>query len=66
MDALLTVEEAAKRLRVGRSMAYSLVASGELQSIKIGKLRRVPLVAVERYVAGKLDGDQVPDVFGAL
>ena len=47
----LTVEEAAKRLAIGRTKAYELVASGELQSVTIGRCRRVPVEALERFVA---------------
>jgi excisionase family DNA binding protein len=46
---LLTVEEAAEQLRLGRTMAWRLVSSGELQSVQIGRLRRVPAAAVSEY-----------------
>jgi len=49
--ALLTVEEAARRLRIGRTTCYSLIRSGELESVPIGHLRRVPPEAVTEYVA---------------
>ena len=47
---LLTVVEAARLLGVGRSTAYELLGSGELESVHIGRSRRVPLAAVENYV----------------
>jgi excisionase family DNA binding protein len=50
-QVLLTVEEAAERLRVGRTTAWSLVKNGELQSVQIGRLRRVPSSAVDNYAA---------------
>lgn len=50
---LLTVEEAAERLRIGRTLAWRLVRTGELESIRIGKLRRVHVDAVRAY-AGRL------------
>lgn len=49
---LLTVVEAARLLGVGRSTAYELLASGELESVHIGRSRRIPVAAVESYVAG--------------
>lgn len=58
---LLTVEEAAQRLRVGRTTAYGLVASGELDSVRIGRLRRVHIAAVEKYAAG-LAGETTDNV----
>ncbi|GGZ85363.1 helix-turn-helix domain-containing protein [Streptomyces bluensis] len=48
---LLTVEEAARRLRVGRTTCYGLIRSGELESIDIGRLRRVPADAPAAYLA---------------
>jgi excisionase family DNA binding protein len=47
---LLKPEEAAEILAVGRTQLYALLASGQLQSVKIGRLRRVPLAACESYV----------------
>ncbi|MFD3569697.1 excisionase family DNA-binding protein [Streptomyces sp. NPDC058667] len=48
--ALLTVEEAARRLRIGRTLCYRLIGSGELESVPVGRLRRVPPDAVNDYV----------------
>lgn len=48
---LLTVEEAARRLRIGRTTCYGLIRSGELESIDIGRLRRVPADAPAEYLA---------------
>ncbi|MFJ7301658.1 helix-turn-helix domain-containing protein [Streptomyces sp. NPDC099088] len=47
---LLTVEEAARRLRIGRTVCYRLISSGELESITVGHLRRVPVEAVPEFV----------------
>lgn len=47
---LLTVVEAARLLGVGRSTAYELLATGELESVHIGRSRRVPVFAVENFV----------------
>ena len=47
---LLTVEEAARALRIGRTTAYRLVADGQIDSIQIGHLRRIPLDALSRFV----------------
>lgn len=47
---LYPMEEVAKRLSIGRSYAYELVASGELESVKVGRLRRVPAAALDAYV----------------
>lgn len=48
---LLTVEEAAKRLGIGKTKAYELVKSGAIESVQIGRLRRVHVDAVNAYAA---------------
>lgn len=52
---LLRVEEAAERLNVSRSLCYQLVLSGEIQSIKLGRSRRVPLIELERYIQRRIE-----------
>ncbi len=47
---LLTVEEAADRLRIGRSNMYKLISSGAVESKQIGRLRRVAPSALEDYI----------------
>jgi len=47
---LLTVEEAARRLSIGRTLAYALIAAGDLASVPVGRLRRVPAEALSEYV----------------
>ena len=48
---LLTVEEAARRLRIGRTTCFRLVLAGEIESVTVGRLRRIPADAVPAYVA---------------
>ncbi len=38
---LLTVDEAAMRLGIGRSHAYEFILRGEIRSVKIGRSRRI-------------------------
>lgn len=47
---LLTVVEAARRLEISRSLLYELMASGDIESIHVGRLRRVPAHALTEYV----------------
>lgn len=54
---LLTVAEAARRLGISRSSLYDQITSGAIRSVKIGKLRRVPVVALAEFVAA-LEGDE--------
>ncbi len=48
---LLTVEEAARRLQIGRTTCFALIRTGELESVPVGRLRRVPADAIPEYVA---------------
>jgi excisionase family DNA binding protein len=48
---LLTPEEAAAVLRVGRSTVYDLMRSKRLQSVKVAGCRRVPTAALTLFVA---------------
>jgi excisionase family DNA binding protein len=48
---LLTVEEAAERLSIGRTKAYELMDTGALESVTIGRCRRIPAEALEPFVA---------------
>ncbi len=47
---LLTPEEAAKVLRVGRTTVYALMKSGELRPVHIGRSCRISRAEVDRYV----------------
>lgn len=47
---LLRVEEAAPRLGIGRTSMYRLVMSGEVESVHIGFLRRIPAPCLQEYV----------------
>ncbi|MFG2778241.1 helix-turn-helix domain-containing protein [Streptomyces prunicolor] len=47
----LTVEEAARRIGIGRTKMYEYVRSGEIRSVKIGSLRRIPAEAVGEFLA---------------
>lgn len=53
---LLTVEEAARRLGIGRSFAWELVRKGELPSIRIGRLVRIPVRTLDEWVQRKARG----------
>jgi excisionase family DNA binding protein len=50
MKLLLTVEETAEMIGLGRTMTYELLNRGLLESVRLGKARRVPMAAVEEFV----------------
>jgi excisionase family DNA binding protein len=47
---VLTIEQAAQRLGIGRTLMYALVTSGEIESVTIGRLRRIPAECITEYV----------------
>ncbi|MFP5372952.1 MAG: helix-turn-helix domain-containing protein [Actinomycetes bacterium] len=47
---LLTPEETAEVMGIGRTKVYELLRRGVLESVRIGGSRRVPTAAVEEYV----------------
>jgi excisionase family DNA binding protein len=47
---VLTVEETADMLKVGRTTVYDLIKSGHLTSITIGRLRRIPYTDLLTYL----------------
>lgn len=49
---LLTPEEAADVLSIGRSKLYELLATGALESVAIGSCRRIPRAALADFVNG--------------
>jgi excisionase family DNA binding protein len=51
VQLLLTVEQAAHKLNIGRSMLYELLQSGILESVRIGNCRRIPADALSEFVA---------------
>jgi excisionase family DNA binding protein len=49
-SAVLTIEEAAEILRIGRSAAYAAAKSGDLPTIRVGRLLRVPRYRLEQML----------------
>jgi excisionase family DNA binding protein len=47
---VMTVEEAGAKLRLGRNAAYEAAARGEIPTIRIGRLLRVPTAAFNRML----------------
>lgn len=45
-ELVLTVDEAAERLRVSRWTLYNLIRSNQLRTVKIGRRRLVPVSAL--------------------
>jgi excisionase family DNA binding protein len=52
---LLNVNEAGALLGISRSRVFRLIQSGELDSIKVGGLRKIPTQAAYEFVDRKLE-----------
>ncbi|MCO1582399.1 helix-turn-helix domain-containing protein [Crossiella sp. SN42] len=48
---LLTVEQAAAQLSIGRTRMFALLKTGQVDSVQIGRSRRVPLQALVDFTA---------------
>lgn len=59
---LLTPEEAGGRLGLGRTTVYTLMKTGELESVQIGRLRRIPTSALHEYAARLLQHTRSQEV----
>jgi prophage regulatory protein len=50
-NMLLKPGEVAQTLRIGRSLVYCLLASGELPSIRVGRCIRVPKKSLDKWIS---------------
>ena len=54
-NRLLSAVDLARELGVGRTTAYSLLWSGTIPSLKVGRLRRVRREDLEAYIRTRLE-----------
>ena len=54
---LLRPAEAAEAIGVSRSRMYELLASGDVPSIRVGRTVRVPVAALQAWIAERLRTD---------
>jgi excisionase family DNA binding protein len=52
---LLSAEDLARELGVGRTTAYSLLWSGTIPSMKVGSLRKVRRSDVDAFIEARLE-----------
>ena len=48
--AMLTVAEMARRLGIGRTMAYELIRAGRIPHVRFGRVIKVPAAAFDEWV----------------
>jgi len=58
---LLKIEEAGTVLGVGRTKIFELVAGGQLESVRIGRARRIPAESLVAFVEGIRDTQRQSD-----
>lgn len=54
-DRFMTVQEAADDLKVSRYSVYQLIWAGEVQSVKVGRCRRIVRQSFDVYVSGLIE-----------
>jgi excisionase family DNA binding protein len=47
---LLSAEDVAEALTISRTRVYEILAAGELFSVKLGKVRRIPRESLNEYI----------------
>lgn len=50
LPVLVTINEAAARLRVSRDTVYRLLQAGALPSLTIGRARRISVAALDTFI----------------
>jgi excisionase family DNA binding protein len=58
-DRGYSMEDAARLMGIGRSTVYELLASGRLESIKIGRRRIIPGLAIRAFMVAELEASRV-------
>lgn len=48
--SLITVEELAEWLMIGKTATYKLLASGEIKGFRIGRIWKIPISNVNEYI----------------
>ena len=52
-DHLLSIEQAARALGVGRTALYSEIGAGRVRSVKVGRRRLIPSSAISEVASGQ-------------
>jgi excisionase family DNA binding protein len=55
---MLTVEAAAQRLSISRTRMYALLKTGDVTSVRVGRLRRIPATAIDEFIANLITAQQ--------
>jgi len=56
-DRLLKINEVTERLGLSRSTVMGLLARGDIQSLTIGRARRIPMSRLEAWIEARAESD---------
>jgi excisionase family DNA binding protein len=51
-DRLLSIDQAARALSIGRTALYSEIRAGRIRSLKVGRRRLIPSSAIREVASG--------------
>lgn len=54
IPCIFTPREAAAIMRLGRNTVYSLIKSGDIETVRVGRKILVPLDAINSYISNQL------------
>ncbi len=58
---MLTVREAAQKLKLGRSTVYALIARNRLPVLRVGRAVRIPADRLEAWIAARIEDPAEPE-----
>ncbi len=59
-DRLLSIDEAAGMLGIGRSRLYAEIGAGRVRAVKVGRRRLIPTGAIAAYINELAGPDETP------
>jgi excisionase family DNA binding protein len=64
-DRLLSIDQAASALGIGRTALYDELTNGRLRSFKVGRRRLIPASAIDAYIETRAAEDPVAPALAA-
>lgn len=52
-ERLLSMDQAARALSIGRTALYAEIGAGRLRSVKVGRRRLIPSSAITEFASGR-------------
>jgi excisionase family DNA binding protein len=61
IEEYYTIEEVAEKLKVTRQAIHNWIRDGRIESLKLGRARRIPAAALERFLEQSRDRKEIPE-----